>query len=193
VRDQDAAEDIVQNVFTNALAALPRFEVRPGQTVRAWLFRIARNAIISRFRADQQHELMAPVELDASRESPVDVGWLESLHWLTDYEVALFVDRLPLAQRQTLLLRYMLDLPTEQIAAVLDRTPLAIRLLEHRALKTLSARLHEIGRTAPNGSEQVRQPMRVRLKHAPVLRERRFALASFSGRLGSRPGWGRFG
>ena len=45
--DWDDAADAAQQIFANALAALPRFVDR-GDTFRPWLFRIAHNEVCSR-------------------------------------------------------------------------------------------------------------------------------------------------
>src|SRR5207245_2125482 len=48
VRDEDEAEDVTSEVFIKAMGALPRYE--PRQPFLAWLYRIARNAVIDRLR-----------------------------------------------------------------------------------------------------------------------------------------------
>src|SRR5512132_885923 len=48
VRDDAEAEDITSDVFMRALRAMPRYE--PRQAFLAWLYRIARNAVIDRAR-----------------------------------------------------------------------------------------------------------------------------------------------
>jgi DNA-directed RNA polymerase specialized sigma24 family protein len=95
------------------------------------------------------------------------------LDWISDRELVLFVDRLPLAQRQVLLLRYMLDLTHAQIAEVLDRTPDDVRALHSRALRFLRTRLAALGRDARHGTRsRAMRPVR----EARVLRHRRFVL-----------------
>src|SRR5437660_4831615 len=48
VRNDADAEDLVSDVFMRALRAIPRYE--PRQAFLAWLYRIARNAVIDRAR-----------------------------------------------------------------------------------------------------------------------------------------------
>src|SRR5512142_728899 len=48
VRDDAEAEDLTSDVFMRALKAMPRYE--PRQAFLAWLYRIARNAVIDRAR-----------------------------------------------------------------------------------------------------------------------------------------------
>lgn len=62
VIDQDEAEDILQDVFEELVEAwrLPE----PIEQVGAWLFRVARNRIIDRFRKHKEAPLPDPVEAD---------------------------------------------------------------------------------------------------------------------------------
>lgn len=61
--DQAAADDVVQDVFVKAL--------RQGQgfcaldNPRAWLFRVARNALVDRARTSHPHEVLTPDVVDA--------------------------------------------------------------------------------------------------------------------------------
>ena len=174
LRDHHEAEDITQQVFIRVLSALDRYEVRAHAPFRGWLFAIARNVIVDAVR--QQHGLLLePPDTVESllQHEPAAAETAETLGWLTDREITMFVERLPLAQRQVLVLRFMLDLSGEEIARVLGRTHMSVRKLQQRALQSLEQRLSAVGRTSPNHR---RIPMRVRMKPLTVLARRRFAL-----------------
>src|ERR1039458_6158213 len=62
-RDQDAAEEVTQEVFMKALRAMPRY--RPsGHPFSSWLYQISANAIADHFRQRRpQASLDAAVEI----------------------------------------------------------------------------------------------------------------------------------
>ena len=60
VRDVRDAEEIVETVFLKAWQALPDYEQR-GLPFSAWLFRIARNAVIDEVRRSGREPLLAEV------------------------------------------------------------------------------------------------------------------------------------
>jgi RNA polymerase sigma factor (sigma-70 family) len=70
VIDQDEAEDILQDVFEELVQAwrLPD----PVEQVGAWLFRVARNRIIDRFR--KKKEVSLPDAIDASDAADPDAA-----------------------------------------------------------------------------------------------------------------------
>ena len=172
--DEHAAEDTTQQVFLKVMEALPRYE-RRTQPFRAWLFTIVRNHAIRYLEKRGRMEVVDPVELTEWREDraePEPPEALGTLGWISDREILMLIERLPVAQRQVLMLRYMMDLTTTDIAAVLGRSNEDVRALQSRALRFLQQRLTALGRT-PHG----RQPtigMSRRRSGAPVLRARRF-------------------
>ena len=176
------AEDLTQQVFAQALAGLKRYRLQPSVPFRGWLFAIARNAMVDALRARGRVRVESPEQLSALRECGSTGRAAQTLDWLTDREIAMFVDRLPLPQRQVLLLRFMLDLSGEETARILGRSHASVRQLQARALASLEQRLVAVGRTS---TRRGRVPMRLRMKPLPVVVGRRFAL---NGRHGAVPG-----
>ncbi len=172
--DEHAAEDTTQQVFMKVMEALPRYE-RRTQPFRAWLFTIVRNEAIRHLEKRGRLEITDPVELTNRREdrsATAPAEGLDALKWVSDREILMLIERLPMAQRQVLMLRYMMDLTTADIAAVLGRSTQDVRTLQSRALRFLEQRLKALGR-APRHRQPTIQMTR-RRGGQPVLRARRF-------------------
>ena len=174
LRDAHEAEDVAQQVFANVIQALPRYQVRGDTPFRAWLFRITRNAVLRALSRTGRLRPEEPAELDRRLESPTPEP-LRGLEWLSDTDLAIVVERLPLAQRQVILLRYVFDFATDEIATALERTPVAIRMLEHRAMRALEARLAAMRSRGCDRSSMV-----ARRRPLPVMTSRRLALHASS-------------
>lgn len=175
LRDPHEAEDIAQTTFGQVFRALPDYEDR-GRPFRAWLFVIARNTAYRQLELTQRHaELRAPDELpEVSGEQPDPEESLGTLRWVSDSELMLFIERLPLAQRQVLFLRFVMDLSHQETAVILGRSPEAVRRLQFRGLTFVRERLEAIGRCGSR--RRGRHGMRLYPPPAPVLRGRLFAL-----------------
>jgi RNA polymerase sigma-70 factor (ECF subfamily) len=173
LHSSDEAEDATQQVFLKLFGALPSYRPRE-KPFRAWLFTVVRNLALNQLRANGRLETVDPYELDRRRDAPVEEADLDALSWVSDRELLVLIERLPLAQRQVLTLRYMLDLAPSEIAGVLDRTPGDVRILQHRALGFLRERLESLGRAPARPDRHVR--MRRGVHEAGVLRARRFSL-----------------
>jgi RNA polymerase sigma-70 factor (ECF subfamily) len=176
--DPHAAEEAAQEVFTRVLAALPGYE-RREQPFRAWLFTIVRNHVLSQLDKQRRFAPTDPALLDSWREGQ-DESTLDpaSLDAITDRELLLFVERLPLFQRQVLLLRFMVGFRHREVAAILGRTESDVSVAQSRALRYLRERLTAIGRASrePQRPAHMRRP----LVKARVLRRRRSALLHYN-------------
>jgi RNA polymerase sigma-70 factor (ECF subfamily) len=169
---------VAQDVFARVLEALPKYE-RREKPFRAWLFVVARNAAIDSLERAGRLELLDPEELRrayeerATTDEEADTVPIGALSWITDRDLSLFVDRIPVPQQQVLVLRYVVDLTDRQIAAIMGRSASDVRMLHSRAVRFLRSRLEALDR-APKGTPNAK--MRRAPRHATVLRSRRWAL-----------------
>lgn len=139
LKDQHEAEDVAQEVFIQMFRVLRKYEVRADQPFRVLLFRIGRNRCIDHLRKHKNCEVMESDDLEGRRApTPVeDPGG--AFDRLSDGELGVYLRRLPATQRQVVVLRYLLDLSTEEVATVVDATPAAVRNLQYRGLEFLRA------------------------------------------------------
>jgi RNA polymerase sigma-70 factor, ECF subfamily len=151
LRDHHEAEDATERTFLSALANLGRFEERArpsdgegASTFRVWLFQIARNAVAER-RRRQRRRPEAPLEAAGVVAAPID---LEGDAALRDEAAAawLAVGRQPDDRRRALILRFVDEMTTEEIAGILGRSEGAVRVLIHRALRSVARDLDDSSR-----------------------------------------------
>jgi RNA polymerase sigma-70 factor (ECF subfamily) len=133
--NQHGAEDLAQETFLKALAALATF--RPGTNFQAWLFRIAHNTLANQRRGSRRVRLPFPEELASPEEGPAEQALSkEGLQLL-----ARAVGRLPSEYRAAFLLRVEEDLSFGQIAEILQITEETARWRVFKARKKLMASL----------------------------------------------------
>ena len=123
--DGPAAEDLTQDVFLRVVRALERYEDRLRE--RAWVFRIARNVLLDRHRRVQR----AGPELSLVSVPAVDARQTEALAMQEALE------SLREEEREAFLLREVAGLGYEEIGAVVEATPDAVRMRIYRARAAL--------------------------------------------------------
>jgi RNA polymerase sigma-70 factor, ECF subfamily len=143
--DHHAAEDATEATFVSALTNLHRFEERArpadgdgASTFRVWLFQIARNEVAGERRRARRRPaepigetIVADplsVEDEAVRRDEARAAWRA-------------VGRLPGERRQAMVLRFVEELTTAEIAGVLGKSEGSVRVLIHRALKSVAKEL----------------------------------------------------
>jgi len=153
--DHHAEEDATERTFLRALAALPRFREQAraedgpeASTFRVWLFRIARNVVANERRS---HRRRPAASLDAVLGAGLVIADGVDLEGdiVTRDEAATalaVVRSLPDDRRRALLLRFVDEMSTAEIAGVLGRSEGAVRVLIHRALGSVARELgHDRG------------------------------------------------
>ena len=122
------AEDIVQETFLRAFLNLNTFD--PRFSLKNWLFTIAYRLIVSSYRKKKPARLdsrtcAAMVDGQSHDDAPMD--------WL--WELAEALDP---SAHTVLWLRYKQDMDISEIARVMNRSTLAVRVLLHRARRRLA-------------------------------------------------------
>ena len=115
VEDDEAAADTSQDVWLRVVRALPG--LRDPSRLRAWLFGIARRAVMDRLR--RRYAEPELTSLDAVDGTETD----DDLPEVTDEDLGRMHDalaRLPLTERDVLVLFYLQELTVSQLADVLD-------------------------------------------------------------------------
>ena len=141
--DHHDAEDATERTFLLALTHLGRFEERAqpadgegASTFRVWLFRIARNVVANQRRAHRRRP-EAPLEAAAVVHDPLDIERDAAAR--ADAATAwAAVGRLPGDRRRAVVLRFVEEMSTAEIAGVLGRSEGAVRVLIHRALRSVA-------------------------------------------------------
>jgi RNA polymerase sigma-70 factor (ECF subfamily) len=134
------AEDLTGEVFLKAWQSLPKYTER-GAPFLAFLFRIARNALVDHYRKANRQESKSPDELDGYR----DTGKLEPIDMVGNrmehQRIMKVLSKLRPDYQSVLTLRFMGELSPEETAQVMQRSVGAIRVLQHRALFALRQEL----------------------------------------------------
>jgi RNA polymerase sigma-70 factor (ECF subfamily) len=148
LRDPQTAEDVASEVMLKVLEAIGRYRSN-GVPLAAWVFRIARNALIDLRRRKSRY---AGCALPDGLASP-------GADTATRVEEALDRDRLHEAMRglreehrHVLVLRFMEGMNTAEVAYVLGRSQSSVKALQYRALNRLRRTMVEQATASMDGS-----------------------------------------
>jgi RNA polymerase sigma-70 factor (ECF subfamily) len=141
-REPGAAEDIESEVWLAIAQRIGAF-VGDEQAFRAWAFAIARRRLMDyRRTAVRRATTPAPNEqLDGPDRVDVEGAVLEALS--AEEAASFVVTTLTEDQAEVVLLRVLGDLDVTRVSELLHKSPGAIRVLQHRALRHLERALAE--------------------------------------------------
>lgn len=128
------AEDVTEEIFLRVIDGLDRFRWR-DVPFGAWLFRIARNEIVSHVRKQRTRGGAAQLSEGIPDASP---GHVEAVEFqMTLAVVREAADRLPEAQRQVIALRFGAGLSVAETAKTLNKSENNVKVLQHKAIARL--------------------------------------------------------
>jgi RNA polymerase sigma-70 factor (ECF subfamily) len=135
VRDEEEAEDVTSDVFFRALRAMPRYE--PRQPFLAWLYRIARNAVIDRARAVRPR--LTFEDALSHPDAPAHVIDPDAQLLASDRRARLrtALANLTSEQQEVVILRFIEGLSAEETGEIMGKRAGTVRGLQFRALQAL--------------------------------------------------------
>ena len=140
VADPELAEDLTSLVFLKAWENMNTFRI--GRSLfGAWLYRIARNAVIDHYRTRKTVVALEDV-------SPMQLSYADEIDRKLDLQILAqeLIQGLKVltgTQQEVLILRFILGYTTPEIAHSLNKQQGAVRALQMRGLKRL-AQYHAI-------------------------------------------------
>ena len=138
--DREDAADLLQQVFLQALDALPQYEPGKGPFV-AWLFGIARNQSTNLHRARRPSITWVLVP-EVLRAGPGDLE-AEVLRREDLARLRRAFNALPADKRELLVLRFVAGLTAAEIASVVGKSHAATKKQLSRTLQSLKEHYHD--------------------------------------------------
>jgi RNA polymerase sigma-70 factor (ECF subfamily) len=139
VTDEQTAEDLTSQVFFKAWENLERCK-STGAPFIAWLYTIARNAVIDHYRTRKNTVALEEASSLVS-EGPAPDEEVE-FHFETE-SLREALEELTPDQRQVVVLKFIAGMSTDEIADRLGKRAGAVRALQMRALQALAGIMQE--------------------------------------------------
>jgi len=130
--EQDT-EDLIQETFLKAFRNIDRFN--PERKFSTWLYTIAIRQAISRFRSEKKRS--TSLDPSPSPPNPQDIVIQKE----ESQNIWYLASELGKKQYEALWLHYGEDMPIKDMARILNKTPITVRVLLHRARLNLGKRM----------------------------------------------------
>ena len=147
-KDEGNAADLVQETYLRALRFRHRFQ--PGTNLRAWMFKILRNAFIDSYWRRSREPAMEEAESEqgsatlVEREGVEGVG-SESVDRLVRMDLHEALEQIPDQFRTAILLSDVEGLSVEEIAEIMDCPPNTVKTRLFRGRRLLRGHLKDYG------------------------------------------------
>jgi RNA polymerase sigma-70 factor (ECF subfamily) len=140
------AEDVAGETWLQVVKGLPRF--RGGEEAfRAWLFTIARHRAVDAGRSRARHADV-PLAVTENLEQPVTPAADElALEAISTRFVVELIKTLPREHAEIIMLRVVAGLEATDVAKIVGKSPGAVRVTAHRALRRLAELAERAGVT----------------------------------------------
>lgn len=133
----EAADDVAGDTWLRVVSGLPGF-TGGEESFRAWLFTIARHRMIDWGRAQARRRTVPLTDGDLAERHPAPDAADQALERITTQAVLTMVATLPPDQAEIIVLRVVAGLDNPTVAAIVGKSPGAVRVAAHRGLRRLA-------------------------------------------------------
>lgn len=134
INEREQARDIAADVFVDFFMAI-RSNRAPHTSLRAWLFRVARNKVYDHYGKQKQFPMDTLEDwVPASSEHEPEFEFLRSIQV---EHVRRAMNMLVAEQQEVLILRFGQGLSLQETADLMDKSTSAIKSLQFRSVETL--------------------------------------------------------
>ena len=142
VGHREEAEDLTEQVFLKAWQAMPGYDWR-GVPFSAWIFRLAHNLLIDHKRSSRDRgDLDEALEIEDESEGPEEM----TLRRVEAHALATAIGQLSAIEQTVVILRFVERIDHRSVASIIDKTEVATRSIQSRALARLARLLEGAGR-----------------------------------------------
>ncbi len=142
VGNERRAEDLTEQIFLKAWEAIGDYKPR-GHPFSSWLYRIAHNAVVDHYRATKEETSLESVAFSLADDSPGPEDRLMKKREVSSLLEAL--RQLSEEKQELIILRFVEGLSHARVAEILNKSEGACRVMQHRALASLSEILRRGG------------------------------------------------
>ena len=134
VSNRAEAEDLSHEVFLSAWKNIPNY-LDKGFPFSSWLYQIARNAVIDFYRTSKKN-----LQIEEVPEELMKINFTAADTLNLDLEMKILkkcISQLKPEYQDVVIMRFIEELSHEEVAATLEKSEGAVRLIQHRAIKEL--------------------------------------------------------
>ena len=139
LRQKEQAEDLLQTVFLKVWNSLDTYKPNKRAKFSTWVFQIANYTLIDFWRTRKETTDITLVE--NLSDFALDPKLYEEYNYLWNA-----LKTLPDDYQTVLELRFRQDLSVAEVSVIMDKSPVGIRVLQHRALKALKQELIRVNK-----------------------------------------------
>lgn len=135
VGNKEEAEDLTSAVFLKAWDYIQTNKLKEFKTLKALLYKIARNTVIDHYRKNNQKQEIGLDDIDVADER---INLSKALDLKNDYQlIEKKLSELKDEYREVIIFRYINELSISEIAKILDKSQGNVRVLIFRAMNAL--------------------------------------------------------
>ncbi|MBI4121888.1 MAG: sigma-70 family RNA polymerase sigma factor [Parcubacteria group bacterium] len=150
VSDEEVAKDITAEVFLKCWRDLTKAGSSDVKHLRAYFYTVARHMVIDFYRSREQGTEAGTLPFGQVKNEPVTDSMRTTVEQSVDSRrVMEVIKRLKISYQEVLVLRYVEGLSLSEIAHVIGKTPVATRVLLHRANAALKREYEQSSQTNP--------------------------------------------